>query len=349
MPTSWKFYTSTKESWDAIMEDCLQAQTSIKISQYTFNDDSIGREFLDIFEGKAKQGLDVRILADAYASFPLFRSTHVLRLIKHGVKIKPYHPFSFRTTSTIFRRNHSKLALIDDSIAHIGGVGIKNKLRFFRDTNLRIKNELVLEMSEVFDRIWENPFDSIEKEVSLNKDLDFLINNPGNGQKQITEWLTMAITEAQDYIYLTTAYFFPDHVFYNLLLDKAMEGVDVRIILRGKTDETLTDFFSSAFFHKGLKAGARFYRYTAHTLHAKTAIIDGKWSTVGSANLDKFTFYHNLEMNVVGNNPLFAALLKKHFLEDLLCCQEVKLKEWDNRPFMDKAGEFIAWPMHYLL
>src|SRR5258708_2891126 len=126
-------------------------------------------------------------------------------------------------------------------------------------------------------------------------------------------------------------------------------GVDVKIILRGQDDEFLPVRFSTSYFHKALKANIGIYRYESAIIHAKTAIVDGKWATIGSSNLDKFSFYYNMEANISSREPQFVSEVAHLFAENLKNCRQIMLKDWEKRPVFERVMEVVSWPIHNYL
>lgn len=123
----------------------------------------------------------------------------------------------------------------------------------------------------------------------------------------------------------------------------------MKIILRGRDDEFLPVRFSASYFLKALRSGMGIYRYEPAIIHAKTAIIDNKWATIGSSNLDKFSFYYNMEGNLASTDPQFVNEVSKLFLENIAQCRKIELNEWEQRPILERALEFVIWPIHNYL
>lgn len=350
---TWKLFTETKEIWNRMLEDIDQARVSIELEQYSFWDDGAGHKFLKLLEKKHHQGVKVRMICDGYGSYPLFQSALVHKLIKLGVEIVPFNPVSLFRPSTWFYHLHKKTLIVDSKIAWVGGLGIKKKFTHFKDTMARLDGLVVLDISRTFEALWldvknKNYYHSPEI-IHQSEDMQFLVNYCGYGRKEIYEQLRQNIQAAEKTIYLTTSYFFPDRNFFQLILDKARAGVDVKIILRGKDDEFLPVRFSTSYFYKALKANIGIYRYEPAIIHAKTAIIDDKWATMGSSNLDKFSFYYNMEGNISSSQPEFVSEVHSLFLANLKECRKIELREWTQRPLAERVFEYAIWPIHNYL
>lgn len=346
-------YSETKEIWEGMISDIESARSTVEIEQYSFWDDRIGRRFLKLLEKKHSQGVKIRIIADGWGSYPLFRSRFVKELIEQGIEIAPFNPFSLLRPSSWFFHLHKKTLIIDSKLVWIGGIGIKNKFRKFKDTMVRTEGAIVNDILNSFEILWSD----IKKKQFYNNpnvektstDPQLLINYCAYGRKEIYEQMRQNIQTAEKSIYLTTSYFFPDRNFFQLILDKARSGVDVKIILRGKDDEYLPVRFSTSYFHKALVANIGIYRYEPAIIHAKTAIIDGKWATVGSSNLDKFSFYYNMEANLATTDPLFVKEVSELFNENLRGCRKIEIQDWERRPLYERFIEVVTWPIHNYL
>ena len=349
-----QFYTDTAQIWDGMLADMEAATESIELEQYSMWDDASGRRFLDLLERKRKEGVQVRVVCDGYGSWPLFRSENVKKLIKQGLLIKSYNPLTPNKLSSFTYHLHRKILVIDGRVGWLGGIGIKLKFFGFKDSMVRFEDmDIVSDLEKSFDLLWT---DLEHGEYFGNHDIQkrsedpkLLVNYPGYGSKEIYEEMRAKISEAKKSIYLTTSYFFPDRNFFQMILAKAKSGVDVKIILRGKDDEFLPVRFSTSYFHKALAAGIGIYRYETAIIHAKTAVVDDAWATVGSSNLDKLSFYYNMEANVSSSDPEFVANIKQQFLDNVTHCRRINLEDWTRRPWAERALEILVWPLHKYL
>ncbi|MBX4191719.1 MAG: hypothetical protein KW804_02895 [Candidatus Doudnabacteria bacterium] len=349
----WQLFIETKDIWQRMMNDIETAKVSIEIEQYSFWDDKIGHRFLELLKKKHNEGIIVRVICDGWGSYPLFQSGYVRSLIKNGMQIEQFNPVSLIRPSSWFYHMHKKTLIIDSKLAWTGGLGIKKKFRKFIDTMARLEGPIVDEIKESFEITWTKVVEKNYYHSSTihhhSGELGYLVNYCGYGKKEIYESLRENIQKAEKSIFLTTSYFFPDRNFFQLILDKARSGIDVRIILRGKDDEYLPVRFSTSYFHKALQAGMGIYRYQPAIIHAKTAIVDDKWATIGSSNLDKFSFYYNMESNIASSNPEFIKEVKELFLTNIKECRKIDMVEWEKRSLVDRAIETATWPIHNYL
>ena len=158
-----------------------------------------------------------------------------------------------------------------------------------------------------------------------------------------------AITFAEHSVHMTNAYFIPDDQILKAFTDAAGRGVDVKILLPGTTDSSLALYAAQYNYSGLLKSGVKIYERRNALLHAKTAVIDGVWSTVGSTNMDYWSLLNNDEMNAVVLNREFAAEMEKTFARDLAESHQIKRKEWEERPFSSKMREWFAHLFVYWL
>jgi cardiolipin synthase len=157
-----------------------------------------------------------------------------------------------------------------------------------------------------------------------------------------------AIDKAERSIMLTNAYFVPDHILLEALKSAAQRGVDVRILLPWVSNHIDVDWVARGYFQECLKAGIRIFGYR-HMLHAKTCTIDGEWSTVGTANLDRLSSIGNYEINVEIYSSELAQNMQKLFACDLTNAFELTLNSWGGRPWYTKLSERILAPLRFIL
>jgi cardiolipin synthase len=158
-----------------------------------------------------------------------------------------------------------------------------------------------------------------------------------------------AINRARQHIYLTNAYFIPDRVVLSALVAAAERGVDVRVLLPWQSNHVTADWLAHSCFGRCLRAGIRLFGYQNAMIHAKTATIDGIWSTVGTANLDRLSLSGNYELNMEIQDTSFAANMEQIFAHDLENATEITPEQWHSRPWYVRAGEMILRPLGPLI
>ena len=356
-PTNWKFYLRSADAWKAMYADCNAARISIDIEQFIFGNDKIGKAFLKLLEKKAAEGVKIRIMCDAVGSSDLLNSEVSEPLAEKGIAIVFFNriqPWRIGNISSWFLRDHRKILLIDRSVAHIGGVGIEDRMEYWRDTNVRLKGPVISEIQAGFDLMWATPtrhkFSHHKPHLKTGESFSFLINSPQFRGRYIYHDLRKNVRNAKKYIYLTTPYFIPSILIFTALIRAAKRGVDVRILVPGSSDVPLAYIAAGSYFFLALNAGIKIYCYDERTiLHAKTGIIDDAWGSIGSANIDNLSLLLNFEGNIKSSDTNFIAALKLQFEEDLGNSKIVKKEEWVRRPLSLKILEIITWPLHGIL
>jgi cardiolipin synthase len=356
-PTTWKFYTRSADAWEAMYADCSAARESIDIEQFIFGNDAIGGRFFELLKRKSSEGVRIRITCDAVGSFGFLNSNVGDSLRAAGIDVVFFNrinPWRIRNFSSWFLRDHRKILLVDRSVAHIGGVGIEDSMKDWRDSNVRLTGHVVSEIQAGFDRMWATPsrykFSQYKPLFEKGEDFSFLLNSPQFRGRYIYHDFRKTINKAKSYIYLTTPYFVPSIIIFTSLIRAARRGVDVRILVPGSSDVRIADIAAGSYFLLALNAGIKIYIYDKNViLHAKTGVADDTWGSIGSANIDNLSLLLNFEGNLRSSDPLFIAALKQQFMNDISVSRLLTKEDWITRPFLLKILEIITWPIHSIL
>ncbi len=356
MKPSWKFYLTGKAAQHAMLKACKLAQKSIDIEQYIFEDDEIGRSFATVLMEKAKAGVRVRLLADVVGSHSLFVSDLSTELSNSGVQIQFFNEIQAwlpHKVSNWFLRDHRKLMLIDEAEGWTGGVGISIFMSAWRDTHVMVTGAVVAQMIQSFDKMWimtrrGRRSVSLEPAASAGA-MQFLANAPKRHQRFIYYAILDAIKNAKEYIYLATPYFIPNRKLFRALKRARKRGVIVKLIVPKDSDQPLVDLACRSYFWLTLRAGMQIFQYEPSMMHAKTIVVDGAWSMIGSCNLDNLSLLLNYEDALIVKEKKFINELRKHFEEDLRNATEIKQEGWHDRPLGDKFLEGLTWPLHRLM
>jgi cardiolipin synthase len=267
-------------------------------------------------------------------------------------------PWRLHNFTSWFFRDHKKMLIIDNQVAHTGGIGIHQLMSTWRDTNVRLTGYIVTEFERLFAKTLEiarkKRFVVVQNSTVNGSDFQFLISSPflrnlrsfKYRKRYLRDMYIQKIENATSYAYFTTPYFVPDFKFFHVLQKAAKRGIDVRILLPITSDFLSLDLAAASYFGLALAAGIKVFRYKPGLVHAKTAVIDDTWATIGSANLDNLSFWFCYEANVISNNFEFNRQLKQQFLSDLENSEEVKPFAWGNRPWRQKILELLTWPAH---
>ncbi|MCX6719478.1 MAG: phospholipase D-like domain-containing protein [Candidatus Taylorbacteria bacterium] len=347
--TNWTLYPDNHQAWNSMLADCAKAEKSIVLEQFIFTADDLGNRLINICAERAKAGVRVRFLWDAAGSFTFWGSGIVEDLRGKGIELvfwKTLIPSYFKMPDirSWFFRNHRRTLVIDQKIAYTGSICVDDGMKNWRDTNVRLEEDVVLEMESSFDRMWDRTkkIRPLTKQlISKNKEFRYVTNSPGPGHKHIYKEFLHTIRRAKDSIYITTPYFVPTHRLAHALRSVARRGVAVNILLPENSDHYAVDLGARSFFNTLLEAGAHIFLYHGNIIHGKTIVIDGKWSSVGSMNLDSISLLYNFEANIITTDSEFAKTLTSHFERDIKESKEVSLKEWRSRFFIDKIPEIL--------
>ncbi|WP_339526071.1 cardiolipin synthase [Pseudomonas sp. EA_35y_Pfl2_R111] len=355
-------------TYTSMLEAIADAREHINMESYIFDDDEVGQHFADALIAKQQAGVQVNLIHDSVGTLGTATSFFT-RLSEAGVQVvefNPINPLTAKAGWTVNQRDHRKLLIVDGRIAFLGGINISSvysgsSLRLgsqddpasdlpWRDTHLRLEGPVVGELQKLFIDTWAKqkgpplPIDQYvpAAEARGSEVVRAIGSSPDDPYSLIYVTLISALRSAQDEIWLTNAYFVPDPQLLSTLKDAVARGVDVRLILPSSTDSWLVFHAGRAYYDELLQAGVRLYERHEALLHAKTAVIDGVWSTVGSTNLDWRSFLHNQEVNAVVLGNDFGDKMRAAFRADLEKSREITLPDWQERPLNVRAKELFG-------
>jgi cardiolipin synthase A/B len=345
----WK----NNELFHNIFEIIRKAKELICLEFYIFRNDETGNELAEILKQKAADGVKVYILYDHFGS--LFTPAKFWNGLKEaGVEIRATHPFRWTKPLHYVHRDHKKMIIIDGIRAFTGGLNIANEYRGYhmirktkgwRDTGIFLEGPIAKTMLEIFKKSWEIwkgipiEFDKNIEPITAGIPVIPIFASSSKGRRRMRKMLYYSINRAQKSIYLTTAYFTPSRRMLQVLEEAVFRGVDVKLLLPGKSDIIAAHYAGRAFFGKLLLAGVEIYNYQGEVLHAKTYVFDGMWSIIGSANLDFQSLRKNDEGNVGILTSDFGQQMIDVFSEDLKHSERITLDKWLKRPFIEKVKE----------
>lgn len=353
-------------TYDAMFLAIAQAEHNINLETFTIEDDDVGRRFSTLLCDKQHQGVQVNLIYDSVGSL---NTSHdfFTPMIASGVSVlefNPINPLLARKEWGLNRRDHRKLLVVDGKTAFVGGINISSvysgssfgrskqstQRQIWRDTHLRLEGPVVAEFQKLFLKTWEeqkgNPLAAEQYFPPLvNKGPDVVRaigSSPAEAFSLMYATLLSAIASAETQVWLTNAYFIPDARLQAELKSAVMRGVDVRLLLPHATDSALVFYASRSFYTDLLAAGVKIYERQDAFLHAKTALIDGVWSTIGSTNLDWRSFVNNQEINAVMLGADFGMQMAAMFEKDLVSSKQITLAAWRERPIFSRLKEIGA-------
>lgn len=357
----------------AMMAAINAAEDHINLETYIFDQDAVGIQFADLLIERQRAGVQVNVIYDSVgtigtpqAFFDKMRDAGI-----HLLAFNPVNPLKLVGPWAPNTRDHRKILVVDGAVAFTGGVNISstyaNSSLFrstarrsteigWRDTHIKIEGPAVAALQWAFLDTWasqkspdlpDSNFFPPLKEVG-DKLVRVLASEPGSDH-DIYKAYVLAIQEAKQTVHITSAYFVPDAQILQALSDAALRGVDVKIILPGVTDSGLVFHAAHSFYSEMLTSGIKLYELQIAVLHAKTAVIDKVWSTIGSTNIDTRSFLHNNEVNVVVLSGEFGEAMENAFIEDLSYSVEITREKWDQRPLANRLKEWAARRFEYWL
>ena len=359
-------------TYAAMFKALESAKDHINLESYIIEDDETGRKFADLLLKKQREGVQVHVIYDSLGSM-LTPDAFFQRLRDEGIQVvafNPLNPLEGEKKWGLTHRDHRKILIVDGKVAIIGGVNIskvysstpfkrgKNEKIpiHWRDTDIQIEGPAVAELQKLFLDTWMMQREEKPALRNYFPDLqeggDALVrvigSTPGESNRIPFVVYVSAISFAEKSIHMTNSYFFPDDQIIKALTDAARRGVDVKILLPGITDSLLALHAQRSYYSKLLKSGVKLYEHSTSLLHAKTAVVDGVWSAVGSTNMDYLSLLNNDEVNAIILSKEFAGEMERMFARDLENSKEIHREEWKNRPLLPRAREwfvslFVRW------
>jgi cardiolipin synthase len=330
-------------------------------------------KFADLLIVKQRAGVQANIIYDSVGTLGT-PAEFFERMRAAGIKLTEFNPVSpFKRFGNwrLNNRDHRKILVVDGRIAFTGGVNIAkdyarsslfrsrgsaNREFGWRDTHIQIEGPAVPSLQWLFLDAWarQNADDLLDRNYfpPRNPAGDHIVRviaSVPQRDHEIFKAYALAMQQAKKSIHITVAYFAPDTQIIELLTDAARRGVEVTLVFPAISDAGLVFYTGRSFYGELLDAGVKIYEFQQSVLHAKTAVIDGAWSTVGSANLDVRSFLHNTEANVMVIDEDFGALLENAFREDLRNSVEVTKEKWAQRPLLGRIKETAARMFEYWL
>jgi cardiolipin synthase len=351
------------------------ATSTVNLETYIFDQDQVGREFADLLIEKRRQGVVVNLMYDSVGALGTPQAFFD-RMRAAGINVlafNPVNPAARPGKWELNNRDHRKVLVVDGKIGFTGGINISSTYAnssFFRsrqkpeksdgqkvgwrDTHIKIEGPAVANLQYAFIDNWvsqqagelaaANYFPPLPAQG--DKMLRVLASAPDQ-ESSIYKALLVAINEAKKSIHITSAYFVPDDQVINALCAAARRGVDVKLVLPGVSDHSLVFHAGQSYYDTLLAAGVKIYQLQVAVLHAKTAVIDSAWSTIGSANIDSRSFMHNYELNVVVIDPAFGRDMESAFNEDMRDSKQVTQEQWHQRSMSDRFMEWLGRMAEY--
>jgi cardiolipin synthase A/B len=343
--------------YPAMLNALRSARDSINFETYIFEPDEVGREFMETFKERARAGVEVRLLLDAFGAMKL-RKRHRDELSEAGVKVERFRPLALRNLVRFYRRTHRRAVVIDGRIGFTGGAAISRKWKGnvnnsheWRDSMSGVTGPLVAGIQSAFAGNWVYCTGEVLAGDRFFPRLDpgagpcslSVISSPSDAFQPIRLLFWLSFTNARKRLWICNSYFIPDRRLRKAVIERARAGVDVRVLVPGNhTDAVPVQLAGRSYYDELLAAGVRIFEFEPAMMHAKTTVVDGVWSIIGSANMDERSMELN-EENVLGvADRDFARAIEDGVVADFGRSRELDLEQWRRRPLYRRALERVA-------
>ncbi|WP_226669839.1 cardiolipin synthase [Metabacillus litoralis] len=359
------FHTKTSilkngdETFSSIKQSIKEAEHYIHLEYYTFRSDVIGQEMIELLSEKSKSGIEVRFIFDAVGSMSLSKKA-IKQMREAGIEVHCFLPVKqgFYNQKINFR-NHRKIIVVDGKVGFVGGLNIGDeylgkdaRYGFWRDTHLKIEGEAIITLQEIFLLDWAYlTGEKLLNEKYFNVDL---VESDGGGTQIISSGPDSSVqgimsdiyyellASAKKSIYIATPYFVPNKAIRTVLSMAAKKGVEIKIIVPEKNDGFLTQYATRSYFPEMLADDIDVYMYQKGFLHEKVIIIDNKFASVGTANVDLRSLHLNFEVNALLFETESIKDLVKHYQQDIKDSIKINNSTYKNRGLILRTKESFA-------
>ena len=348
--------TNGEQKFPVLIEALNAAKHHIHIEYYIFDNDKIGQKIVEVLTRKASEGVEVRFIYDDVGT------SHIAKSFKKafaasGVMSFPFMPVYIPQLSKANFRDHRKIVVIDGQVGFTGGINVADryindgKRMYWRDTHLKISGEAVRSLQIIFLLNWyfvskeTLSFNDVyfpEIEPQGTQCMQIVASGPDSDWASIMQAFFLAFSTATDHILISSPYFIPNESILTALKTAAMSGVRVELIYPYESDSTIVHAASMSYMKEMLESGVRIFLYTKGFIHAKTIVVDGVLSSVGTANMDYRSFDQNFEVNAMIYDVGIARQLTAQFDEDKEQCVLLQHNRWQQRPVRKRLVESVS-------
>ncbi|QDB78680.1 phosphatidylserine/phosphatidylglycerophosphate/cardiolipin synthase family protein [Georgenia sp. 311] len=348
-------YTYGEDVYAAMLEAIREAKHYVFFESYIWKDDPVGREFKRELIRAAERGVQVFVIFDSFGNLVVPRSFKRFPDSVHVMRFPLWRPglitFNIRKSG----RDHRKILVVDGERGFVGGYNIGQLYATsWRDTHLQVRGPQVWELDNAFVDFWNEHrrphHPELEDRGALSWDarIQSTQNSPSSMLFPVRGAYIKAMDRAQHHIYITQGYFIPDTEFLGAMLRSARRGVDVRVLIPEVSNHVLADWAARTLYRRMLEGGVTIWLYQGAMVHAKTATVDGRWTTIGTTNIDRLSLVGNFEINLEIYDEAIARHMEKVFATDLTNARLLTLEEWESRPFLNRVGERLLHPLRFL-
>jgi len=357
----FRLISASEQYFECMLQAIEASSAHVLLEMYLVESGIIAGRFVEALGRAARRGVRVCVVFDGFGSLKL-ASGYRRKLTEAGVELRTFNPIRLRMKLQNFLRDHRKLLLVDGASAFVGGVGLTDEFALpgrpgqpWRDLVVEISGPVVADWQRAFDRTWRRTgaplglpdptpcpdlADGAEGRVALSE---------ARERSVLANGVVRRIDAARSRAWIMSAYFVPSRRFRKALRRAARRGVDVRLLVPGPlTDHPWVRQAARRYYGKMLRNGVQIFEYQPRMLHAKMIVCDD-WVSIGSSNLDRWSFKWNLEANQEVQNAAFAAIAAGVFEDDCLQSEMLSRRKWPQRAWLDRLQERIAGALDRML
>lgn len=367
-------YNNGSDAFTDMWNSIDNAKEKVWMETYILEPDTVGQKTLHRLTEAAKRGCDVRLIYD-YVGSRKITNAHLWPLRSWGAEVVVFNPlvnWPWKIRLFGLFRNHRKILLVDDHVGYTGGMNVGDEYAgpevggngFFRDTHVKVEGPAVDDLKAVFlNSLSEAKVDYVNEEVAtehpdvtpLTKKItndnggvfvQLLQSNRWRNKRHIQKAFILTLRKSQSHCYISSAYFLPPYRLRQAIISAAKRGVDVRILTSGVSDVPMVQMASQHVYELFLKNGVKIYELMGSALHAKTVTSDGIYGSIGSFNVDPWSHYYNLELNLTTLDPKTARKLEEDFQMDLKSSEQVTIANLRKRSMTQKV---CHWAIYHML
>lgn len=348
------------EAFPAMLDAIGGAARSIVLDSYIFADDATGVRFRDALIDRARAGVAVRVVVDGVGSLGI--EQFFTPLVAAGGALLVFRPPTWwRPPWGFWKRDHRKILVVDDRVGFIGGLNIADNYApseegggGWHDIHARVEGPAARELTKIVNRTWrrhrrEDWHARLGPPIEVGDVPVQVLESRLTRRHTMRRAYLKAIRRAKQRICITNAYFVPDQGVRRALRNAALRGVEVQLLLAGRTDIRSVQYASRALYAGLMRVGIQIFEWHDRVLHAKSAVVDGRWCSIGSYNMERRSLLHNLEANIVCIDTRLGTTMMAQFERDISHSRAIGLETWHRRPALEKLLEQLFFKLRYFL
>jgi cardiolipin synthase len=349
-----------EEIFPAMIRAIRSARRTVTYAQYYWEEGPVARAMAEALAERCRAGVGVKVLLDGFGTLGM-PAEHVELMSRSGCHLATFRPLTPWSWPRANYRNHRRVLVVDGRVGFTGGSGISRKWmgngrieNHWRDTDVQVHGPVVEYLQGAFAENWLEATGMVlggdayfprPQRAGGETYAQVVRSSPAGGSFAMYTMFLLAIASARRSIMISNPYFVPDDRMTEVLQKAVKRGVKVTVLVPGAIDHNLVRQASRGKYGEMLRAGIEIYEYQAALLHAKTMVVDGVWTTIGSTNLDNRSFALNDELNLIAYSPQVGRQLERVFAEDLAHARRVEYGRWSRRGIVDRVLGLIALPI----